>query len=140
MKKVTRTLFLTVIIITALTVSKSYAHTATIGIPIYSDLTHLTQNVPLTANDAFSTDILRLSQQLELLLEKILGHDFGNTGSNDGWQGGGAPGTGNSSQNAPLDGGVILLLIAGLALGTKMVMDRNNALQKQKVSFAHIVE
>ncbi len=132
MKNVTRTLFLTIVATTVFTISRANTNKS-LGVPIYSDLTHLTQNIPLSANDPFVKDILSFSQQLETLLNDYIS-EFDNktpTGSSNGW------GTGTPSQSAPLDGGIVLLLIAGLGLGLKMVLDRN---KQKKVSLAYIAE
>jgi hypothetical protein len=132
MKNLTRTLFLTIVATSVFTISRANTN-KTLGVPIYSDLTHLTQNIPLTANDPFVKDILSFSQQLETLLNDIIS-EYDNktsTGGSNGW------GTGTPSQSAPLDGGIVLLLIAGLGLGLKMVLDRN---KQKKVSLAYIAE
>jgi hypothetical protein len=144
MKNVTRTLFLTIVATTVFTISRANTN-KTLGVPIYSDLTHLTQNIPLSANDPFVKDILSFTQQLETLLDDYISefdNKTPNGGGSNGWSSGnsnpsGPNGSPTGSPSAPLDGGIVFLLIAGLGLGLKIVLDKN---KQKKVAVAYIAK
>lgn len=138
MKKATRLLLLTAFAFPILLVSKAYAGPGPGqrgGIGTGQQISPIGQNDPYASNDPYRLQDPSGQTGTENSLDRGLDNDpFADHDSYPGATGGpNDDGSNGNGGTAPLDGGISILLAAGLALGAKKARDRHKSLGQKDV-------
>jgi hypothetical protein len=140
MKKVTRLLILTAMAVPIFTLSRAYAGAPHLGQPGYllehrqnPSLDRIGEHDPLRLEDPIGGNIRDIDR--DHLGDRDWGrdHDPYSRHDHDNWDNGNG---GNGGGTAPLDGGISLLLAAGIGLGLKKARERKKASEQRNIENA----
>jgi len=138
-KKVTRLLILTAFVFPIFTLSRAYAGAPRLGQPGYLLQHRQGQGYdpvghydPFRLEDPIGGNVTDINRD-DLSGRDPFARDAYPLSGHDRWIGGG---DGHGGETAPLDGGISLLLAAGLGLGVKKARERKKAAERKNIENA----